>query len=379
MKDTLIWIEVEGKKDKLLLKCFKLRIPVFETKEENGKLFFKIYEKDFGKIQKFWFVKVKKSGVTGIRLLKENIWKQRVFVVSLLFGFLLLYVLSHIMIRVEVVHSNSDIRELVRLTLKEKGIKENTFRKSYKEIETIKKEVLDLYPEQLEWMEIEVHGMNYVVRIEERKIEKEKTNQTSCHIVATKDAFVKEMIFSKGVASVSRNDSVKKGDILISGLIKKDEEIKAVVCAQGSVYGEVWYSITASVPLDYEVSTRTNKVRWNFRLKNLFFDDFLFRSRLSSYEEEKTKIFNIFGNELYFVKQFETQKEKKRYSEEEAKNLAISEAIHKLESTFDEKEYIISKKVLKNEINNSTMNVEIFVSVFENIGEVQEFEINSIE
>ena len=41
--------------------------------------------------------------------------------------------------------------------------------------------------------------------------------------------------------------------------------------------------------------------------------------------------------------------------------------------TLDEKEEIIAKKVLKKEVNNSTMNIEVFVSVLEQIGERQEF------
>ncbi len=377
MKDTIIWVEVEeSKKERLLLKCFKMKVPVLETKIENSKFFIKIYESDYPKLKKLWFVKVKKSNVTGWALVKQVLWSHRIFILAVLFGLILLYIISHIMVSVDVIHSNKEIRELVRLTLKEKGIKENTFRKSYKEIKQIKKEILDLYPDKLEWLEIEVHGMNYTVRIEERKLESEKETKSSCHIVATKDALVKEMVFSKGMANVKTNDSVKKGDILISGLIKKDEEVKDIVCAEGSVYGEVWYTITASVPMEYKVSTRTNKRRWNFRFKNLYVDDFIFRSRLETYEEEKKPILNLFGNELIFVIQHETKEEIKKYTEEEAKNKAVEEGIAKLKSTLDEKERIMYQKVLKNEVNNSTMNVEIFVSVLENIGEVQEFDEN---
>ncbi len=380
MKDYILWIESEEKyRNRLLLKCFKSKIPVLETKTEGKNFYLKIYEKDYAKIKKFWFVKIRKSGVTGVLLWKEKIKLHRVFLLAILLGLILLYFLSHIMVSVEVIHSNKEIRDLVRLTLKEKGLKENTWRKSYQEIEKIKEEVLSEYPDKLEWLEIEVHGMNYVVRIEERKIEEKEEPKTSCNVIATKDAIVKEMVFDKGESVVKINDSVKKGDLLISGTIKKDNEIKDIVCASGKVYGEVWYQITASVPLEYTEKTRTGKKRWNLRWQNLYFDDFIFRSRLKTYEEEKKEILNLLNQHLYFVTQYETKEEKKFLSEEEAKNKAIEEAINKLNSTLEEKEHIIEQKVLKNEVNNSTMNVEVFVVVLESIGETQEFQENQIE
>ena len=47
----------------------------------------------------------------------------------------------------------------------------------------------------------------------------------------------------------------------------------------------------------------------------------------------------------------------------------------KIKSTLEEKEEILTKKVLKKEVNNSTMNIEVFVSVLEQIGTRQEFQI----
>jgi len=371
---SYLWIEVERRqKDRLLLKCFKNRIPIYETKEQEEKLFLKIAMEDYKKIKKFWFVKVKKRDVTGILKWKEKLLSNRVFLISCIFGLITLYLLTHLMVKVEVIHTKKEIRDLLTYSLEERGIKKNTWKKSYQEIEQIKKEILDEYPEKLEWIEIETQGMNYIVRVEERKLESLKEEKTSCHIVATKDGIVKDMIYSKGEAVVKTNDSVKKGDILISGIIKKDEEEKGVVCATGEVYGEVWYQVSASIPLNYKEKTQTGKKRWNLKLKNSYIDDFILKSRLESYKEEKKGVVNIFGNELSFVIQHETKEEEKTYTEEEAEILAIESSLEKISSTLEEKEEIIDKKVLKKELNNSTMNIEIFVSVKEQIGEVQEF------
>lgn len=379
-KESFLWIEAELKqKDRLLLKCFKMKIPVFDTYEKEKSLFLKIKIEDYKKIKKFWFVKIKKGEVTGLLKVKELMWNYHIFLIAVVLGLCLLFFLTHVMVKVEVIHSKKEIREIVLLSLEERGIKKNTLRKSFQEIEKIKKEILDEYPEKLEWMEIETQGMNYIVRVEERKLASQEEEKSACHIVAMKDAIVKDMVFSKGDKVVMINDSVKKGDILISGIIKKDEEVKGVVCASGTIYGEVWYQVSASVPLEYEITKRTGKTRWNFRYRNSYYDDFLLKSRLENYEEEKKPFFHLFGQEISFVIQHEVEKEKKKYTEEEATNLAIEKALEKIESTLGEKERIIDKKVLKKEQNNSTMNVEIFVSVKESIGEVQEFNKEELE
>ena len=341
----------------------------------NNEVKIKIQTKDYSKLKQIWFIKIKKIEPIGIQALKKKIQKHHIFLIAIGIGLVFLYVLSHIMLSVTVVHSNQDIRFLLMNALEEKGIKENTWRKSYQEIEKIKQEILDEYPDQLEWLEIEVNGLDYIVRVEERKLEQEDSTPEACNVVATKDGIVKEMIYMNGEALFKRNDTVKKGDVLISGTIKKDEETKSTVCATGSVYAEVWYTVKASVPLSYEEYELTGKTRWNIKLKNAAYHDFLFKSRLETYDEEITPLFTLFGTEVSFVKQHETVKKVFTMEENEAADKALTLALEKISATLEEKERIIAKKVLKKEVNNSTMNIEVFVSVLEQIGERQEFTI----
>ncbi len=374
MIDSYIWVEVKTtNNERFFLKCQEIQVFLYDVIKEKEGLKIKILEKDYKKLQKIWFIKVKKIQDLGWKAIKEKAKKYRVYLISLFIGLVFLYVISHIILSVEVIHSNQDIRFLVTNALNEKGIKKNTWKKDYQEIEKIKQEVLDMYPEDLEWLEIETKGMKYIVRVEERKIENEKNEPQACNIVATKDGIIKEMIYQSGEAVYKRNDSVKKGDILISGTIKKDEETKKMVCATGSVYAEVWYQVSASIPLTYETSERTGKVRWNIKAKNNGFHDFLFKSRLENYEEDATSLVTLFGTEFLFVKQYETTLNTLTMSESEALDKALLSVDEKISLTLDEKEEIIAKKVLKKEINNSTMNVEVFVSVLEQIGERQEF------
>ena len=374
MTDSYIWVEVKTtNNERFFLKCQEVQVFLYDVVEEKDRLKIKILEKDFKKLQKIWFIKVKKVQDLGWNALKEKGKKYHIYLISLVIGLVFLYVISHIILSVEVIHSNQEIRFIVSNALNEKGIKKNTWKKDYQEIERIKQEILDMYPEDLEWLEIETKGMKYIVRVEERKIEEEKNEPQACNVVALKDGIVKEMVYSSGEAVYKRNDSVKKGDILISGTIKKDEETKKTVCATGSVYAEVWYEVSVSVPLTYETHEKTGRVRWNIKAKNNGFHDFLFKSRLENYEEEASSLFTLFGTEFFFVKQYEITVKELIMNESVALDKALKEVDEKISLTLDEKEEIIAKKVLKKEINNSTMNVEVFVSVLEQIGERQEF------
>lgn len=369
-----MWVTIEvANKTRFFLKCQEKQIAILEVQQEKNSLQIKIQKEDYSKLKKIWFIKIVKIQALGWDATREKLRQYHIFIFALVIGAILLYFCSHLMLSVTVIHSKEEIRSLVLNALESRGVKKNSWRKEFGELEEIKNEILEMYPNDLEWMEIETHGMNYVVRVVERKLEEETEEPTACNIVAIKDGIIKEMVYSQGEKMFSQNDAVKKGDILISGSIKKDEETKNTVCATGEVYAEVWYQVSASVPMTYENFERTDKVRWNIKLKNNGYDDFLFKSRLENYEEEKHPLFTIFGTEISFVKQYETLKSTVTLTEEEALNKALEAALEKVEMTLDEKEEIIAKKVLKKEVNNSTMNIEVFVSVLEQIGERQEF------
>ena len=78
------------------------------------------------------------------------------------------------------------------------------------------------------------------------------------------------------VALLEVNDYVHKGDIIISGDIKKDEELLKKVCARGKVYAEVWYMVNVSIPITKEERIKTGKKRYNLKIISPHFNDFIF-------------------------------------------------------------------------------------------------------
>jgi len=93
---------------------------------------------------------------------------------------------------------------------------------------------------QLAWVGIEVKGSKAEIYAVERR-DWPLQDETPAHLVAAKDGLIKEMLVIKGQARVKPGEVVKKGDVLISGLLLEDKSIPLLVSAQGVVKARVWY------------------------------------------------------------------------------------------------------------------------------------------
>lgn len=353
-------------KNKLLLKIYELNVYINNIKYKNDYMEFETSLDEYKMLKKFlksYNFKIKKN--IGFYLLLSKIKENKVFILNIIFSLIILYIMSNTIISVRVIHSKKYIRDIVTESLNDYGIKRLSWKKNFNELSKIKEKILEKYPENLEWLEIEQIGMTYVVRVEERIITKIEEEKNACNIISKKDAIIKSIKTERGQELVGVNDYVKAGDILISGDIKFNDEIKNTVCASGEVIGEVWYTSSVKIPINYKKEKYTGKKRYNLGIN----DYKIFRSRLSNYKVKKKKIFKLFNLDFYLLTEKEISIENKKYSEKEAINKAINLTKEKILLKLSEKESIISQKVLKNEANNSTMYVEVFTTVNEVISQ----------
>ncbi len=372
-----IWIKTKTTNhNKLILKFNNIGVNLYNIKYDKDYMLLEIEEKDFTKVKKYLLsYKFKKEKDSGIFNIKNKLEKYNRFLCAIIFGIFLIYFFSNVIVSVNVIHSKKEIRELVTNELEELGIKRLTFKKNYNEIQRIKSKILEKYPDRLEWIEIETDGMVYNVKIEERIITDTDTENKYCHIVAEKSGIVTKIVTHKGVANIGLNSYVSKGDILISGEVKHNEEVKNNVCAAGNVYGEIWYTVDVTLPLEYEESRKTGKMRYNLMYQDDQGENVILKSRLNSKIVENQELFSLLGRKIYLQREYETITKKGQYTLEEALEKALELAREKVNVKLDENEHIISQKVLKKSINDSKMILEVFTSVEENIGEVEEYTV----
>ncbi len=364
-------------KTKILLKLNKINVSIRNISYQDKYLYFEVLSSDIKRIKKYLISeKIEIIDEIGIYKLKKELKKNLLFIISLIFGVIIFLILSNVIVKVNVVHSNSQLRELLYDALSSRGVKNVTFKKSYDEYEKIIESIKNEYKDRIEWLEIDVKGMVINVRVEERIQNEINKTYDTCHIVASKSGVITNILTKKGVAEVKINDHVNKGDILINGMIKLNEEIKNNVCADGEVYAEVWYTIKASLPLNYEEKELKKKKRYNFVLKTPLNEYEILKSRIGENKEvKKKKLFKIFDYEVFLTKEYATKITKKTYTEEEALK-KIEEQIHeKLAIKGTKNSDIINEKYLKKSINNGNLDIEMFIAIKEQIGVVEHYDV----
>ncbi len=370
MKHYLLVRIKTTKKTSLLLKLNRLNVDIKNITYETDYLKFLILDKDLKRVKKYLVsYEVEILDETGIYKLKKELKRNNLIITGIIFAVVIFLILSNIIVKINIIHEDSALRELIRESLEEEGVTPLSFKKSYDEYERIIERIKEEYQDKIEWLEIDVEGMVINVRVEERIINNYEKDYSKCHIVASKSGIIKSIRTEKGVTEVSMNDYVSKGDILINGSIKLNEEIKENVCASGSVYAEVWYNVSASIPITEEIKKDTGKMRYNIMIKKGTNESVILKSRVGSEKRvENILLFRIFGFEVYLQKEYEIEIEKINYTEEEALKKGILLIHEKLELKLDNFEGIIKEKVLQKNIKNNNIYIDMFVAVKEQIG-----------
>lgn len=120
------------------------------------------------------------------------------------------------------------------------------------------------------WAGVEMTGVRLIVRLEESIPKPEiEAEDVLGDVVAQRDGIITSMEVLAGTAMVSKGDTVKKGQVLITGkLTSKTPEFGTKdVKAQGVVTARTWYECSLPVSYDYTQRLRTGKVHERLWIK----------------------------------------------------------------------------------------------------------------
>lgn len=313
-----------------------------------------------------------------LRIIKRI--KKDIFILSsLLISLLLIYTLSNVIFKVEVIHSNKNIIKLVTKELEDNGIKKYKFVKNYQEIEKIKNKILEENKDTLEWLEIIREGTKYTIRVEERIINNKPKDNKIYNIVASKNAVIKNIYAESGEKIRSINTYVKKGDIIISSDITLPNNEKISKTASGKVQGEVWYNINIEYPYQY------HEIKYIGNKKKVLVLNLL-NKRISFFDFHKYKTFNrnikyIFNNNitpisLIYEDEYETNIINEVYDYNTAREKAITKAKEKILEKYPNIKDITNIKIIKEEDKKNKISLNLFVTCLEDITEYQEVNNN---
>lgn len=371
MKNSYVRLRIEGKNPDLFFKLYVInKISYKNLKRRKGVLELTV------KYEDYLFLENKK-GIYNIYVIKEyGLIKYKNFIlknISLVIAFIIsliyLFVISNMAFNIDVIHNDKEIRVLVCDELQKNGISKYHFIPSFKKRRKILDKIVKENKDELEWLEIERKGSILNVKVTERIMNKKEESTKPRHIIAKKSGVIMSITASHGEILKKKNDYVNEGEILISGDIIKDETVKGQVRAEGSVYAETWYLVNVSYPLNYEETIYLSKVKNNLILSIFGHDVPLFKNYSKNYIENSKTIVKdkIFPFEIRIEKQRKIKVNKQKYTEKQALSKAIEVASKKIEKKLGSDEYIIDKKALNFTMNDSTIEVEVFFKVCENI------------
>lgn len=122
--------------------------------------------------------------------------------------------------------------------------------------------------DEIGWISINMHGMIATVEvIPAKELPEAAGSETPQNLIAAADALLTEIAVESGRAVVKREQVVKKGDLLVSGVVTGANETRFVT-ATGRVYGRVERDFTVEIPLvitqKSNIKQKNQKITINF-------------------------------------------------------------------------------------------------------------------
>ena len=371
----------------------KVRIVVNENSNKflNYLIYNKIYYDSLNKYNEYFVLDVSYDDYLYIRrrykchIVKYygkknivNIYENNKYVLlSLIISFMLLFLLCNTIFDIKINSDDKDIVNIINDSLKDNGIDVYKRKVSFNKLNSIKNKILEDNKDTLEWIEIREKGCIYYIDVTPRvKSNNNVDNASPSDIVAEKDGVIKHIVVHRGSKVIDNGDYVKKGDVLISGNIIKNENVIDKVHSEGVIYAETWKTVNISIPfkrIDY-----VYKKTINHYYLDIFGHEFTISGKYDS-DNTINKKSIVLDKPYLFFKLYKEEKKIYDYNEvilnvEEAYNEALNRSANIINKKLSNDEYIISKKVLKKEVKRSKINLEVFFKVYEKIGVTSEIQ-----
>ncbi|MDG5470852.1 sporulation protein YqfD [Jeotgalibacillus sp. ET6] len=387
MKPTLpgtIGVTVKGKGYPVVLQRLHQQSVVLHSITSSGEeeIHFYISLHELSHIRKAVFktgCKVSLKKGTGLAYELENAFKFRSFILWLLIAIVIVMASTRFLWSVEMQGATPEIRQEVEIALRKLGFTPGTYKQSLP-LENQLSPVLYKEVEQLSWMGLEWQGTKLIVHLKEKKGSTQTEKFPPSHIVAAKKGTIQSMQIESGQAVENVNSVVKKGQLIVSGLVGREEDKKPVP-SKGVVMAETWYEVNVTVPdkLVRETLTGNYKRKWSLQLFNWTTPPVSF-SR-TSFEEaiEETKIdeIKVAGVHLPAQKKtihiYETERTNTKVDRETAREVALKVAREEVLSLIGGSGSIKQEKFLHEQIDNGKVKLTIYFQAIEDIAKVQPF------
>jgi similar to stage IV sporulation protein len=224
------------------------------------------------------------------------------------------------------------------------------------------------------WIGVDKTGTSITITVIDSTKPENKPLEGPRHLVAKTDAVITRVVAENGRAKVERNDRVRKGDVLISGVLGDGAHSKLVV-SKGKVMGLVWHEYRIKSPLTTKMKSFTgvSQHRNYLLIGNRALQISGYRGQSFADSQTRTSLHRVqLWNRLL---PFGTMKEhelevletEKKLSPAEAKKTGLAQAREELLAKCGKDARIKAEKILHEHNENGTVVLTVLFEVEQSI------------
>ena len=231
--------------ERFINNCFAKGIFLWNLEREKSTyLKARISSRDFKKIRKIarnTKCKVKINSKKGLPILINRYKKRKIFFAFLVMIIIGIFILTRFIWNIDVVGNKNISSEDIMELLRQNDIKVGMLRKKVDKEKIINE--IRMERNDISWIGIDIEGTNLKVSISESDLapEVEDPNEV-CNIISDKDGEIAKIIVQNGTARVNVGDFVKKGDLLVEGIMEGKYTGIRNVHSEADIYGENSYT-----------------------------------------------------------------------------------------------------------------------------------------
>jgi len=255
-----VWVKLVGENaEKFLNDATSAGISLWNISfDRSGSMTFGVSIPDFFKLRPY----LRKNGCRtrilsrhGLPFRMSKLSRRKTFAAGLLGFVIALFILSTLVWNVKIEGESLIPEEKIRQAALTEGVYRFQWSFRLQNTATLSQKLTRLLPDAA-WVGVEKKGTSIVITVVDSTKPEQKPLEGPSHLVAGSDAVVTRVVAESGRPKVERNDRVRKGDVLISGILGEGARSKAVV-SKGTVMGLVWHEYKIVSPLSKKVKSYT--------------------------------------------------------------------------------------------------------------------------
>ncbi len=194
----------------------------------------------------------------GYPFLVHKLKRKKILVIGALLSLLLIMGFTSFIWDIDIEGNNSVSKNEIIASLESFGIKSGVFK--YKLDKSDIKDNLLIKHDKLAWVGVEIKGTKIKIEVVEKdEYPQQVDKDTPCNIVAKKNGIIEKIVAKNGDAVVKKGDIVKKGQILISGNVKREQSPTRFVHAVGEVHARTYYEKIQSMSIFKAKKVKTGR------------------------------------------------------------------------------------------------------------------------